>query len=71
MTSAALFSLAPTQRPAGPVAIGHQGNRVLVHLDQPRDFLNYSGTEALAMAYQLVAAARAAGAAPAPQRTLF
>lgn len=60
-----------TPRPIGPVLVGHQDDRVLVHLERPLDFLNVSGAEALAFAYQLVAAARAAGAAPPPQRALF
>lgn len=59
-----------TQHPER-MAVGHLGGRVLVHLDRPRDFLNVNADEALTLAYQLVAAARAAGAAPHPQRVLF
>lgn len=58
-------------RPIGPILVGHQGDRVLVHLERPTDFLNVGGAEALGIAYQLVAAARAAGAVPPSQRALF
>lgn len=61
----------PQYRPTGQVAIGHVADRVLMHLDQPRDFLNVSANEALTYAYQLAAAARAAGAVPSTQRALF
>lgn len=69
MTSAAYITTA--QRPAGPVLVGHQDDRVLLHMDRPLDFMNVSGAEALTLAYQLVAAARAAGACAVPQRNLF
>jgi hypothetical protein len=55
----------------GHILVGHQADRVLVHLERPVDFLNVSGAQALAMAYQLVSAARAAGAVAPAQRVLF
>jgi len=55
----------------GAVAVGHQHTRVLVHFDRPITWLSVSGPEALALARDLVASARAAGVVPPTQRNLF
>ena len=55
----------------GPVLVGQQNRQVLMHFDVPRTWLTLTGPQALAIARDLVASARAAGATPPNQRPLF
>lgn len=61
----------PPPSPTGPVLVGQNAGHVLMHFDRPVTWKDLSGPEALDLAYRLVAAARAAGAAPPQQRHLF
>lgn len=60
-----------TSQPVGPVLVGQQEGRVYMHFDRPVTWAAVSAHEALSLAYQLVASARAAGVTPPSQRTLF
>lgn len=58
-------------RAIGPVMVGQQEGRVLMHFDRPLTWTAMSGPQALDLAYRLVASARAAGVAAPAQRNLF
>lgn len=62
---------APSATPVGPMLVGQQDGRVLLHFDRPLTWAALSGQQALDLAYRLVASARAAGAVPPSQRNLF
>ncbi|HEY8357013.1 MAG TPA: hypothetical protein VIL30_06085 [Ramlibacter sp.] len=60
-----------TSQRIGPVLVGQQDGQVFLHFDRSVTWASVTGPQALALAYQLVASARAAGVAAPNQRALF
>ena len=67
--STALFR--PYEPANDHIMVGQQDGRVLMHFERPTTFEPMTGERALKLAYQLVAAARAAGIVAPGQRNLF